>query len=281
MKIYSITKLLFLTALFFTGMKLSAQDSNFYVFLCFGQSNMEGQGAIEPIDTVTNNRFKLLQALDCPGLNREEGKWYEAAPPTCQCDTNLSPADWFGKTMIEHLPDSISIGIINVAIGGCDIRLFDKDKYEEYTLTYDEDWFKNKVAGYGGNPYKRLIDLAKIAKKDGVIKGILLHQGETNTGDEEWPKYVEKVYNDILNDLSLEGNSVPLLAGEMMQTEVNCCAEMIPIVNKLPEVIPNSYIISSEGCTGQDEAHFDSAGYRLLGKRYGYQMLELLGYKVE
>lgn len=278
---YNTTKLLLVIGLFLTTMNLTAQDSNFYIFLCFGQSNMEGQGVIEPMDTIANNRFRLLQALDCPNLDREKGKWYDATPPTCQCDTNLSPADWFGKTMVETLPDSISVGIINVAIGGCDIRLFDKDIYTEYTLTYNEDWFKNKVVGYGGNPYERLIDLAKIAKKDGVIKGILLHQGETNTGQEEWPQYVKKIYNNLLKDLSLKADSVPLLAGEMLQTEGNCCAAMIPIVNKLPEVIPNAYVISSEDCTGQDNAHFDSAGYRLLGKRYAYKMLELLGYKTQ
>ncbi|GLB51297.1 hypothetical protein NBRC110019_03360 [Neptunitalea chrysea] len=280
MKIFRTTKFILLIGFILVTIKLHAQDSNFYIFLCFGQSNMEGQGAIEPVDTIANSRFKLLEAMDCPNLNREMGKWYNATPPTCQCDTKLSPADYFGKTMIENLPDSISVGIINVAIGGCDIRLFDKDVYKHYALTYKEDWFKSKVAGYGWNPYKRLIDMAKLAQKKGVVKGILLHQGETNTGQIQWPFYVQKIYNDMLEDLSLEADSVPILAGEMLQTEVNCCDAMIPIVNILPEVIPNAYIISSKGCTAQDNAHFDSEGYRLLGSRYAYKMLEILGYQV-
>ena len=46
------------------------------------------------------------------------------------------------------------------------------------------------------NGVKTLIELAKIAKKQGVIKGILLHQGETNNGDANWPNRVKTVYND-------------------------------------------------------------------------------------
>jgi hypothetical protein len=44
---------------------------------------------------------------------------------------------------------------------------------------------KNIVQGYGGNPYQYLVDMAKLAQKDGVIKGILLHQGESNAGDKD------------------------------------------------------------------------------------------------
>lgn len=48
------------------------------------------------------------------------------------------------------------------------------------------------VAEYDGNPYARLIELAKQASRCGVIKGILLHQGESNTGDSDWPMKVKK-----------------------------------------------------------------------------------------
>lgn len=265
---------------FILSMNIQAQKSDFYIFLCFGQSNMEGQGKIEPQDTIANKRFLVLQSLDCPNLKRVKGNWYPAVPPSCQCYSQLSPADNFGKTMIANLPDSISVGIINVAVGGCDIRLFDKDIYKDYDSTYTEEWFVSKIATYGGNPYQHLIDLAKLAQKDGVIKGILLHQGETNTGQTEWPSYVKKIYNDMMTDLSLDPESVPLLAGEVLATEGNCCAGMNPIINNLPQVLPNSYVISSKGCAGQDIAHFNSEGYRKLGKRYALKMLTLLGYKV-
>ena len=273
------TILLLFTGLLLSAINLTAQNSNFYIFICFGQSNMEGQGAIEPQDTIVNSRFRVFQALDCPNLGRVKGKWYTAVPPVCQCYSKLSPADYFGRTMVANLPDSITIGIINVAVGGCDIRLFDKDIYQDFDSTYTESWFTSKVAAYEGNPYKYLIDLTRQAKKDGVIKGILLHQGETNTGQIEWLSYVKKIYHDMLSDLSLSADSVPLLAGEMLQTEGSCCSGMNTIVNQLPDSIPTAHVISSAGCPGQDYAHFSSEGYRILGRRYALKMLSLMGYE--
>jgi hypothetical protein len=279
MKIQTLkTKVLVITGLFILNLNLCAQKSNFYIYLCFGQSNMEGQGTIETKDQTADSRFRVFQAIDCPNLNRTKGKWYTAVPPACQCDTKLSPADYFGRTMVANLPDSITIGIINVAVGGCDIRLFDKDIYQNYDSTYKEKWFTSKVANYGGNPYKYLIDLAKLAQKDGVIKGILLHQGETNTGQTQWLTYVKKIYNDMLTDLSLKAGSVPLLAGEVLSEGENCCSGMNSIIDRLPDTIPTAHVISSAGCAGQDKAHFNSEGYRKLGRRYAMQMLSLMGY---
>ncbi|MEM9549303.1 MAG: sialate O-acetylesterase [Bacteroidota bacterium] len=177
--------------------------------------------------------------------------------------------------MISQLPEKIKVGVINVAVGGCDIRLFDKDLFHDYDSTYMEDWFVDKLRLYGGNPYQHLIERAQRAQKDGVIKGILLHQGETNTGDQEWPNYVAKIYNDLLSDLDLQASSTPLLAGEVVSTENSCCRAMNSIIGSLPEIIPNAHVISSKNCTAMDNAHFDSEGYREMGRRYARKMLQL------
>ena len=256
-------------------------DPNFYIFLCFGQSNMEGAAPIEPQDRTVDARFQVLQSLDCPNLGRSKNTWYPAVPPLTQCYSGLSPADYFGRTMVTNLPENIRVGVINVAVGGCDIRLFDKDLYQDYDDTYKEAWFMDKIKAYGGNPYQHLINLAKLAQRRGVIKGILLHQGETNTGDRQWPHYVHKIYNDILADLSLDAASVPLLAGEVVEAEQGgCCASMNSIIATLPDTIPTAHVISSHGCTAQDNAHFDSAGVRELGRRYAEKMLSLMGYTI-
>lgn len=277
MKITLNPLMISLIVLLLLNTRAFSQDQNFYIFLCFGQSNMEGQGAIQVQDNTVDSRFQVLQALECSNLGRSKATWYTAVPPLCQCWSGLSPADYFGRTMVENLPDSIKVGVINVAVGGCDIRLFDKDIYQDYDSTYSESWFTNKVKDYEWNPYQYLIDLAQLAQQDGVIKGILLHQGETNTGDAQWPSYVKKIYTDILTDLSLGADSVPLLAGEVLSAEGNCCSAMNTIINRLPDTIPTAYVISSSGCAGQDNAHFNSEGYRILGRRYGMKMLSLLG----
>lgn len=274
------TRILFLLGTLLFSYQLHAQNPNFYIYLCFGQSNMEGQGEIEAKDKIGNNRFKVLQSVDCPNLGRTKGNWYTATPPLCRCWTRLSPSDYFGKTMIANLPDSITIGIINVAVGGCNIGLFDKRNYRNHTSTYTEDWFQNILKDYNGNPYAHIVNLAKQAQKDGVIKGILLHQGETNTGDAEWPQKVNSIYNDLLKDLSLSAESVPILAGEVVDAAHNgCCSSMNAIINKLPASIPTAHVISSKDCSIQDNAHFDAEGYRKLGRRYAVEMLRLMGKK--
>ncbi len=111
--------LLFIVTLLLTS-KSYAQDPDFYIYLCFGQSNMEGQGTIEEQDTIVDSRFQVLQALDCSNLGRSMATWYTAVPPLCLCSSGLSPADYFGRNMVANLPDSIKVGVINVAIGGCD-----------------------------------------------------------------------------------------------------------------------------------------------------------------
>src|SRR5690554_4408276 len=275
-KTYMHLRLFLLFVLLLMSTRIFSQDPNFHIYLCFGQSNMEGQGTIQNQDKLVDERFKVFQVLDCPG--KPDSTWRTAVPPLCQCWSKLSPADYFGRTMIANLPDSITVGVINVAVGGCDIRLFDKDIYMDYDSIYTESWFTDKVKAYGWNPYQHLIDFTRLAQQDGVIKGILLHQGETNTGQQQWPSYVEKIYTDMLADLSLTADSVPLLAGEVLSAPGNCCASMNSIINTLPQTIETSYVISSDDCPGQDNAHFNSEGYRILGRRYAVKMLSLMGY---
>jgi hypothetical protein len=91
--------------------------------------------------------------------------------------------------MVARMPERITVGIVNVAVAGCKIELFDKDTYQTYVATV-ASWMTNIITEYGGNPYQRLVDMAKLAQQKGVIKGILLHQGESNVGDPAWPAKV-------------------------------------------------------------------------------------------
>ena len=274
----SVSKFCLLAVILMFSGKMTAQDPNFHIYLSFGQSNMQGNARIEAQDTIdVNDRFKILAAVDCPDLERVKGKWYTAVPPLCRCKTGLTPTDYFGRTLIEKLPDSIKVGVINVAVGGCKIELFDKDSYKEY-ITTAPDWMLNMINEYDGNPYGRLVEMAKLAQKDGVIKGILLHQGESNTGDTLWPKKVKKVYDNLLNVLGLEAREIPLLAGEMVhEDQGGICSSMNKIVATLPEIIPNAHIVSSKGVPdAKDNLHFNAEGYRMLGRRYAIKLMNVL-----
>lgn len=259
-----------------------AQDPNFYIFLCFGQSNMEGAARIEPQDLEgVSPRFLLMPAVDDPARNRKMGEWCHALPPLCRPNTGLTPVDYFGRTLTENLSENIRVGVIHVAIGGIRIEGFMPEGMEEFVKTAP-GWMTGMLQAYDNNPYKRLVTLAQKAQKDGVIKGILMHQGESNTGDPEWANKVQNVYDHLLGDLQLKPEEVPLLAGEVVQANgEGQCIAMNKQIDELPKTLHTSQVISSTGCSnGPDKLHFDAAGYRELGRRYGEKMLELMGYHV-
>ncbi|MDR3459766.1 MAG: sialate O-acetylesterase [Verrucomicrobiae bacterium] len=274
--------LLLLAEMLLLGMNVFAQDTNFWIFVCFGQSNMEGFPGIEPQEKgPVDDRFQVLAAVAFPKQGRIKGDWYPAVPPLCRPSAGLCPADYFGRTMVFNLPPAIKVGVINISIGGCKIELFEKDSYQTYVATAPR-WMTNTIATYSGNPYQHLVGMAKLAQRAGVIKGILLHQGESNTGDKEWPDKVKGVYENLLKDLNLKAEDVPLLAGEVVNADQKgACASMNKIIDALPKTIATAHVISSAGCAAlpPDHLHFTAAGYRELGKRYAETMLPLLGYQ--
>ena len=264
--------------------KAQNPDPDFYIFLCFGQSNMEGAARPEAQDLASPGpRFLLMPAVDFPATDqhpaRKMGEWCEAAAPLCRPNTGLTPADWFGRTLVASLPENVRIGVIHVAIGGIDIKGFLPDSIQSYVKTAPQ-WMKGMLAAYDNNPYERLVTLAKKAQKDGVIKGILMHQGETNTGDPKWAGMVQQVYNNLCGDLQLKPEDVPLYAGNIVQANgEGVCIGCKKQIDELPQTLHTSQVISSDGCSnGPDKLHFDAAGYRELGCRYGEAVARFLGY---
>jgi len=261
-------------------------DPNFHIYLCFGQSNMEGdpdKGIPPNYKEYKNDRFLVMAAADMPRAGRTIGNWYPAVPPLVRDWTGLSPVDFFGRTLVERITDpKIKIGVVIVAVGGGAINIFDKDNKEAMAyLAKQEQYMKDISAEYGNNPYQRLVDLAKQAQKAGVIKGILFHQGESgkakapgyaNGGDNaNWGISVKAVYDNLLADLKLKPNSIPFLAGQAVH-------DNSVIINRLPDIMPGvAHVISSEGLSqGKDQWHFSYDGYEKLGIRYGEKMLELI-----
>ena len=278
-------------------------DPNFYIFLCFGQSNMEGNARPEAVDLASPGpRLLLMPAVNpstanpqhpvvgteqtgpTPASNwkdRKMGEWCEASAPLCRPNTGLTPADWFGRTLVASLPENIKIGIIHVAIGGIDIKGFLPDSIKDYAEKKAPGWMKGMLAAYDNNPYERLVTLAKKAQKDGVIKGILMHQGETNTGDPKWAGMVKQVYENLCGDLQLKPEEVNLYVGNIVQAGgKGVCIGCKKQIDELPQTIHTCQVISSDDCSnGPDRLHFDAAGYRELGCRYGEAVARHLGFE--
>lgn len=259
-------------------------DPNFHIYLCFGQSNMEGNAQPEAIDMIADERFQMLATCNFDNPARSLGQWYTATPPIVSPAGGLGISDYFGRTMIENLPD-VKIGVVAVAMGGSPIEMFDKDKYAQKMADNPNEWWATLAKRYyGGNPYQRIIDMAKKAQKVGVIKGILLHQGCSNCGDPNWPNMVKKIYEDMLADLNLNAEDVPLFVGETERADMGGgCSYHNTQVARMPQVVPTSHVISSEKIpgNGKDAWHFSAAGYRMFGKRYAIAALHLMGIDIE
>lgn len=257
-------------------------DPNFYIYLCLGQSNMEGYAKAESIDEIVDSRFLMLAAVDFSTPKRSKGEWYVATPPIVRQQTGIGIADYFGRTMVAALPNHVKVGVVDVAIGGADIAAFVPDMQEDYVNKEAPEWMLPILAEYGNNPYNRLVELGLKAKEFGVIKGILLHQGETNNGQYSWLWKVKTVYESLLKDLKLEACDVPLLVGETVNADVGgFCAFHNTIIAQLPEVIPTAHVVCSNGCPcpgvdAGDTIHWTVSGYRTMGKRYAYEALRAL-----
>jgi hypothetical protein len=277
-------KLSLLACLFLSLAGVFAQDTNFWVFLCFGQSNMESGGRMEEQDRTVDKRFQVMADFDNASRGWKKGLWYDAVPPLTARGRGISIVDYFGRTMVANLPEKIRIGIVKCSVSGTKIELWDKDSFRNYltNLPAADAWKITAANVYDGNPSQYLVDLAKIAQKDGVIKGILIHQGESNFEDPDWPKKVKKIYGDLMKDLDLKPENVALLAGEVVNADHQGeKAAFNEILKKLPGTLPNSYTVSSAGLPcNPDHLHFTAEGQREFGKRYAETLLTALGYKV-
>ena len=258
-------------------------DPNFHIYLCFGQSNMEGNAQWEEVDNEVDSRFQMLATTNFDNPKRTMGNWYTANCPIVSPMGKLGPTDYFGRTMVAAMPTNVKIGVVAVAMGGSPIEMFDKDKYEQKLAESPTEWWAQLSKNYyGSNPYGRLIEMAKKAQESGVIKGILLHQGCSNCGNPEWPNMVKKIYNDMLADLNLNAEEVPLFVGETEYENMGGgCSSHNTVVAKIPSVIPTGHVVSAEGIPGNgtDAWHFSAAGYRTLGKRYAFEALKVMNKK--
>ena len=277
MKKVNLLGFLFGFALMAAASVYADPDPNFHIYLAFGQSNMEGQGTIESQDKTVDPRFQMLSTID--NFNgRKLGTWNEAIPPLANKHGGLGPTDYFGRTLVEKLDPQIKVGVVVVAIAGCSIVAFDSPLDQGYMST-QAGWFKDIVKDYGDDPYQRLVEMAKKAKEDGVIKGIIFHQGETDEGDSEWPGKVKKVYDRLVKDIGLDEN-IPFFAGEVPYEGSSKGTNNN--IRKLPSQSKNFYLVSAEGLNDLDmmRIHFSSQGYRDFGKRYAEKVMEVLGDKL-
>lgn len=236
------------------------------LFILFGQSNMAGSAPIEQQDREQNPRIKVLGMYDCAATGRVYNEWALATPPLHACFTELGPADYFAKVLANAWLNS-EIGLIPNAVPGVEIDFFRRGMVSKQDADYKQlpkDW---------NSAYEMMVARTQLAMESGRVRGILFHQGESDSEQDEWVGKVAEVVADLRADLGL-GEDVPFLAGEL--APMGCCSAHNRLVNLLPSRIPNAAVVSSEGLTAHDDYHFDSPSVRTFGQRYAEAFLGLV-----
>ena len=214
-------------------------------FLLIGQSNMAGRGIVTEVAPIINENV----------VSFKSGQWVTAAEPLHNDKPELAGIGP-GVSFADYLQKKYdkTIGLIPCAFGGTAIM----------------EWQKE------GSLYTNAVEQTREAILTSKLKGILWHQGESDThtlSDAQLYKgRFETFIADLLNDI---GNlNIPIIIGQLGEfLKDNTTHQNFDIVNKsLLEITSTkaSYgFVTTEGLKHRgDLLHFDSVSQRALGIRY-------------
>ncbi len=239
----------------------SQQYSNrrdFHLYILAGQSNMAGRGKVQQQDMQTHPRVYVLN---------QDDEWEPAKDPL-HFDkpgiVGVGPGLAFGKAMAEH-KKRVKIGLIPCAAGGSPISSWTKGGYHNQTKSH---------------PYDDALRRAGIAMQSGVIKGIIWHQGESDSKPEQAKVYQAKLEELIANfRRELGDDDLPFVVGTLGDFYVarNPNAKTInTILRKIPLTVTNTACADARSLTPKDDlVHFDAKSERELGRRYAEQMIKI------
>lgn len=226
------------------------QDEAFHLYLLVGQSNMAGRGQVEAQDKEAHPR---VFALD------RGNKWIPATDPIHfdKPIAGVGPGLTFGKTMANHDP-SVRIGLIPCAAGGSPITVWKRGGYWEQTKS---------------NPYDDALDRTRTAMVDGILKGILWHQGESDSNQNDAELYEGRLValiSALRMDLGTPG--VPFTFATLGDyfVEGNPWAQIVNgALGRIPQQAKHTACVNSGGLGHKgDDLHFSAEAARELGRRY-------------
>jgi len=260
--IKSISVLVLIAAILLIGCTASKTGksipkNNFHLYLLLGQSNMAGRGEVQDQDRQPHPQVLTMN---------KDNKWVPAADPIHfdKPIAGVGPGLTFGKTMAMKKP-GFSIGLIPCAAGGSSIAHWKRGM-----------WFKQTDS----KPYDEAVRRTKTAMKDGVLKGIIWHQGEGDSNEESAPLYkanIAALIRTIRKDLGTP--DVPFVVGELgvfFTLENNYAVNVNEALTTLPQYVDHTACVSSHGLEPKEDGdHFDTSSARELGRRYAEAMLKL------
>jgi hypothetical protein len=227
-----------------------------HIYLLMGQSNMAGRGKFGPEDKTAHPRVFMFTL---------ENRWEPAVEPITHDKPKMlgvGPGLAFGKFMAEENP-GVTVGLVSCAFGGTPLKRWEP----------------------GGDLYSNAVERAKLAMRDGTLRGILWHQGESDSGTATNASSYGERLGKMIRAIRTELGSPNLLfvAGQIGEFLYDRGPDKSPyarVVNEaianLPNNVPGTGYAPSKGLTHKgDVLHFDAASQRELGRRYAAEMMRL------
>lgn len=237
---------------------LPTDNTNCWIFLLAGQSNMAGRGQIMPSDTLADPRIFALTADNEFVLAKEPLHWYE--PERTGLDCGLS----FARAVVKPLPAEIRILLVPTAVGGSSLR----------------QWLGDSVHR-GVRLYSNFLNRLEAARKSGIVKGILWHQGEADANDADIPRYKERVQELFARFRTAAGDTtLPVFMGELgsFSKDPAHFARVNAMMHELAATDSRVKVISTGDLHHRgDSLHFDSKGQRTMGRRFAAAFLQYTG----
>lgn len=221
------------------------------IYLLIGQSNMAGRGPITDDVRAPLERVFLF-------TGKPDNEWVPARNPLNIHSTihrgagmqKVGPGYGFARRMAEAQP-AARIGLVVNARGGTAIA----------------EWMP-------GTPFfADAVARTRQAAAHGRVRGILWHQGEGDIGR-------AGTYLDSLATLiaalrqELNAPELPFVAGQLSE-DVPVRKPFNTMLLALPEKVPFTAVVRSDGTRAFDRTHFDTPSQLLLGERYAEEMLKL------
>jgi hypothetical protein len=234
-------------------------DPDFELYILIGQSNMAGRGVITPEFEKETHPMVFMLAKDNTWVPAKHPLHFDKPKAA-----GVGPGLAFGIDMAAA-NTNVKIGLIPCAVGGTPIEHWKPGAADEATQTH---------------PYDDALLRIKAAMKSGVVKGVIWHQGEGNSSEQEAKLYLRQLKALVKRIRKEVGNpELPFVVGELGRYR-----EKYALINtelaRVPSLIPFSGLATSEDLVDKgDGTHFDGPSATLLGHRFAKKMLELQGRK--
>ena len=227
-----------------------AEKANFHLYLLMGQSNMVGR------DTSRIDSQQIHPRVLCLDSSV---RWLVAKEPMHAGGSGIGPGISFAVEMLKANPNA-TIGLIPTAVGGTPLSR----------------WVK------GGDLYEQAVSRAKIAMEYGTLKGVLWHQGESDTNNKENAASYETRLSGMFSALrqDLNAPNLPIVVGQLGEfltpNGYPFVVQVRTAIAHIPADVPNAGFADSKGLGNKgDNLHFSADAQEEFGRRFAASMIAL------